>query len=101
VGYNGESMRPHWLEIETQGGPPITAGEATITPYAWVVRLRAPFGPLGFVWVWPAYVAVPRPGQPEQRLAVPNVTPVVTLGLLALTVIVGLRAWRLGRRTRH
>jgi hypothetical protein len=95
------SQQRSWLEIEWQSGSPVQVGDSRLTPVARIVRARAPFGALGFVWVKPAHVIVRRPGRPEQWVVVRDVTRLAVAGALALALVGGLAAWQWARRARR
>ncbi|MGF1503680.1 MAG: hypothetical protein GYB64_09275 [Chloroflexi bacterium] len=68
------------IEIRTQDGEPVTAGEHTITPRSQAVIVHWPNG--GLVWNRPVSILVERDGQ-YRRIPVVDVTRIVVI-LLAV-----------------
>jgi hypothetical protein len=79
-------------------GEPVQRNGLTVTPLAQSLRVRLPFGPAGwgFVWNRPAAVLVEQNGRVE-RLPIVDVTRLAQIGLLAALFVVA----RLTRRRRR
>ena len=69
---------------QTFSGEATTVGDITMTPLSQVVTVRWPSG--GLVWNRPVAVVVERDGMRE-RIRVVDVTRMVQLGLLGLTLV--------------
>jgi len=78
-----------WITIEHGSADPIQVGEWTATAVALVVRVRLPLMTTGIVWVRPAWVTLSKPGSPQQRLRIRDVTGEILLGLLGATLATG------------
>ena len=83
------------IRVEVVAGEPITVGETTITPQAWVLAFRWPGG--GWVWNRPHAVLVERNGQVE-RVPIVDLTRVARWSMLSLGVGLWLLAAVLRRR---
>jgi hypothetical protein len=69
---------------QTHLGDPVTVGDVTITPQSQAVTARWPGG--GWTWQRPIAVLVARDGETE-RIPIVDVTRMVQLGLLGLSVV--------------
>ena len=83
------------LRAQETAAEPVTVGGVTVTPMAWTLVVRAPWGAL--VWNRPAAVLVERDGQ-VRRIPIVDVTRFAQAGLIgaALAITIGglLRAAR-------
>ena len=78
-------MRPkEMVKRQTLSGEATTVGDITVTPQSQAVTVRWPSG--GLVWNRPVAVVVERDGMRE-RTRVVDVTRMVQLGLLGLTLV--------------
>lgn len=66
------------VQWETHAGEPVRAAGAIVTPLAWALTVRLPFG--GLVWNTPVAVMVDRDGRIE-RVPIVDVTRLVLIGL--------------------
>lgn len=72
------------LKWQTVLGDKITIGDVTVTPQSQALTIRWPNG--GFVWNRPAAVLVER-GEQKERVPIVDVTRIVQLGLLGLSLV--------------
>lgn len=72
------------LKWQTVSGDKITIGDVTVTPQSQALTIRWPNG--GFVWNRPAAVLVER-GEQKERVPIVDVTRIVQLGLLGLSLV--------------
>jgi hypothetical protein len=73
---------------QTTAGRQVTVGDITLTPQAQSLIIRWPYG--GWVWTRPIAVQAvrnDRPGQQAARLPIIDITRLVQVGLLALSLI--------------
>ena len=95
----GLTVRPREIvRRQMLSGEATTVGDITVTPQSEAVTIRWPSG--GLVWNRPVAVIVEREGMRE-RIRVADVTRIVQLGLLGLTLVFSLvffwlsvRRWR-------
>ena len=76
------------IQWETIAGKPVTAGDFTVTPQAWALIIRGPYG--GWVWNRPVAVQVEpagRPGASAGRIPIVDVTRLAQVGLWGLSLI--------------
>ncbi len=85
------------IQQQTTSGQPVTAGNVTVTPQAWAITIRCPFG--GLVWNRPVAVLVQREEETE-RIPIVDITRSVQLGLLGLGLIFAMLAFVLTRSKR-
>jgi hypothetical protein len=69
---------------QTTWGEEVIVGDVTVTPQSKSLTLRWPLG--GLVWNRPVAVLVER-GERTERIPIVDVTRIVQLGLLALSVV--------------
>ena len=69
---------------QTTWGDEVMVGDVTATPQSKALVIHAPFG--GLVWNRPVAVLVER-GERTERIPIVDVTRIVQLGLLALSVV--------------
>lgn len=69
---------------QTTYGEEVMVGDVTVTPQSKALVMHAPFG--GLVWNRPVGVLVER-GERTERIPIVDVTRIVQLGLLALSVV--------------
>jgi len=69
---------------QTMWGEEVIVGDITVTPQSKALVMHAPFG--GLVWNRPVAVLVER-GERTERIPIVDVTRIVELGLLALSVV--------------
>ena len=69
---------------QTPWGEEVIVGDVTLTPQSKALVIHAPFG--GLVWNRPVAVLVER-GERTERIPIVDVTRIVQLGLLALSVV--------------
>lgn len=72
------------LSWETTWGEEVMAGDVTVTPQSKALVMHTPFG--GLVWNRPVAVLVEY-GERTERMPIVDVTRIVQLGLLGLSVI--------------
>lgn len=74
------------VQWQTNSGKKVTEGDITVTPQSRVLIIRWPFG--GLVWNRPIAVQVERScGADAERLPVVDLTRLVQVGLLGLSVL--------------
>ncbi len=69
---------------QTTWGEEVIVGDVTVTPQSKALVIHAPFG--GLVWNRPVAILVER-GERTERIPIVDVTRIVQLGLLALSVV--------------
>ena len=84
------------FQLRSMHDDSVTVRGITVTPVSRVLSVRLPFA--GFVWNHPQAVVVERDGRVE-RIPIVDVTRIVQLGLLTLTVIIWVA--RVAPRRRH
>ncbi len=85
------------IQWQTTSGQPVAAGNVTVTPQAWALTIRCPFG--GLIWNRPLAVLVRR-GEETKRIPIINITRSVQLGLLGLGLIFAVLAFVLTQSKR-
>lgn len=91
---------PKVINLETQGGQPISAGNFTLTPFAQSLRIRIPGLRGGLVWNRPISILVTGADGQEQVIPVPDVTRQVQWGLLGGGLAGSLLLWLIFQRNR-
>lgn len=86
------------LEITTESGRPIRAGDSEITPVVQTLRIGMRRRPGGLEWLRPLAVIVKRPGQEDQTLPVVDVTRLAQWSALMGAIMVLAIIWFLGRQ---
>jgi len=69
---------------QTTWGEEVIVGDVTLTPQSKALVIHAPFG--GLAWNRPVAVLVER-GERTERIPIVDVTRIIQLGLLALSVV--------------
>lgn len=87
--------KPSTIQWQTLSGEQITLGDTRITPQTQALVVRWPHG--GFVWNRPTAVIVERGGKTE-RIPIVDVTRIVQLALLGLSILLPLM---IGARLMH
>lgn len=72
---------PRLISIETHSGQPIRAGQNTITPFSWALRLHIPGLKGGLIWNRPTSVLIQSADGHEQVLSITDVTRMVEWSL--------------------
>jgi hypothetical protein len=75
------------IQCQTVSGSPVTVGDITLTPQSQALTIRWPSG--GWVWNRPVAILVER-GQQATRVPIVDVTRALQLGLLSLSVVLGI-----------
>lgn len=75
-----------FVTYRLEGGPPILAGDARVTPQSQVLSISGRNG--GFVWNRPVAVLVERDGE-ISRYPIVNVTRYAQIGLIAVGALLG------------
>ena len=83
------------IQWETHAGEPVRAAGVTVTPLAWALTVRLPFG--GLVWNTPVAVLVDRDGAVE-RLPIVDVTRIALIGIGLFSAVVAMLA--IGRKAK-
>ncbi len=83
------------IQSHIVSGTPLIAGEATLTPQSHALIVRWPSG--GFIWNRPVAILVER-GAQAQRIPIRDLTRIVQLGLLGLSVVCIIVSWIYMRR---
>ncbi len=87
------------IRLENTAGPPITAGDVTVTPLAQALVLN--LGPRrGRVWNRPVAVLVEREGV-SRRIPIVDVTRIAQVALIVAGLTTGLSFMLARRRARH
>ena len=71
------------IQWHTVPGNPVTAGDVTVTPQSQALIVRWPWG--GLVWNRPVAVLV-KQGEQTERVPIVDVTRILQLGLLGLSL---------------
>jgi hypothetical protein len=86
------------VQRQTISGSSVTVGDVTVTPQSQALIVRWPFG--GFVWNRPVAILVERDGLHfVERMRVVDVTRIVQLGLLGLSLVLSIAV--LGKSVRR
>lgn len=85
------------IRWQTISGDKTTIGDVTITPQAQTFTIRLPYG--GLVWNRPVAVLVERGGQTE-RISIVDITRVIQLGLLGLSLVFSIAIFVLSTQQR-
>ena len=72
------------IQLQTNTGEKITAGNLSLTPQSKALTIRLPFG--GFVWNRPVAVLVEENGQ-TRRIPIVDATRMAQVGVLALALV--------------
>ena len=72
------------IQLQTNTGEKITAGNLSLTPQSKALIIRLPFG--GFVWNRPVAVLVEENGQ-TRRIPIVDATRMAQVGVLALALV--------------
>lgn len=75
------------FQWRTLSGDPVVVGNTTVIPQTRVLTVELPFG--GFVWNHPTGVVV-KQGEEVERLPIVDVTRVIQLAMLGLSVFFGM-----------
>jgi hypothetical protein len=86
------------LQIQTQAGVPIQAGNLRLTPFARSVTLRFPNFPGGFIWNRPTALLVQSADGNEELLPIHDLTRRRQFALLGLGLAAGLIIRMLSRK---
>ena len=73
-----------FIQLQTNTGEKITAGNLSLTPQSKALTIRLPFG--GLVWNRPVAVLVEENGQ-TRRIPIVNATRLAQVGVLALALV--------------
>jgi hypothetical protein len=83
------------VQLLKRSGSPVRVGGFTLTPQSEALVLRWPRG--GLIWNRPVAVTVEQDGQ-QERLPVTDVTRLIQVGLLFLTLAVSVVGWTVSMR---
>jgi len=72
------------IQINTQAGKPVMAGDTKITPFSQSVRLMIPGQLIGFIYNRPVSLLATSPDGQEQVIPIPDVTRRVQFSLLGI-----------------
>ena len=78
------------VQWQTTSGEAVAVGDITVIPQSQALTVHLPFG--GFVWNRPTAVVVERDGRAE-RIPIYDVTRVLQLGLLGLSLVFAFAPW--------
>lgn len=77
-------MSTQLIQINTQAGKPVMAGDTKITPFSQSVRLMIPGQLIGFIYNRPVSLLATSPDGQEQVIPIPDVTRRVQFSLLGI-----------------
>ena len=83
---------------QTASGDKVTVGDVTVTPQSQALIIRWPHG--GLVWNRPVAILVER-GEQTERIPIVDVTRIVQLGLLGLSLVFSMVIFALSVRQRR
>jgi hypothetical protein len=75
------------FQVQTGLGPPVVAGDITVTPQFQALIIRLPIG--SFVWNRPTAILVERDGQ-TKRFPIRDSTRILQLSLLGFSVVLSI-----------
>lgn len=76
-----------WMHFETQSGNPVTVKGTTLTPFSQALRIQIPGLNGGLVWNRPVSVLAVSPDGQEQVIPIPDITRMIQLGLLGVSLL--------------
>lgn len=77
-------MSTQFIQINTQAGKPVMAGNTKITPFSQSVRLMVPGKLIGLIYNRPVSLLATSPDGQEQVIAIPDVTRRIQFTLLGI-----------------
>jgi hypothetical protein len=86
------------LQWQTISGDKVTIGDVNVTPQSQALTIRWPHG--GLVWNRPVAILVER-GEQTERFPIVDVTRIVQLGLLGLSLVFSVVIFALSVRQRR